>query len=347
MLSSDPSGRYSPWRRLGLRLVFFCLPIVLAGGALEWWAARVPNVYSLKRERLASCANEVDTLIIGTSGAFYGIAPQKLSGSAFNLAYPAEDMYQYDGVATKVLPLLPKLKRVIIQIDYPVLFYSPLPKTEQSLRQYAYEQECSIPPAQLQDRLDSSMWSRLTLRTPAYYLSLLRKSVQGWMRNGRFVVDDSELDEIDNRGWMIKKEVADLSPALAEERLAWDDTEMNAENESDNVFHLDHLLSMLRQRNIEADFVTLPVWHNYKEGMKPGYWSETQRVVAQRTNNYSVYYYSYLSAPQLESQDFFFDINHLNARGAIRFTELLNSAMNQGKQNSEAKTRLISTNIVK
>ena len=81
--------------------------------------------------------------------------------------------------------------------------------------------------------------------------------------------------------------------------------------------------------------------------MKPGYWSETQRVVAQRTNNYSVYYYSYLSAPQLESQDFFFDINHLNARGAIRFTELLNSAMNQGKQNSEAKTRLISTNIVK
>ena len=133
------------------------------------------------------------------------------------------------------------------------------------------------------------------------------------MRNGRFVVDDSELDEIDNRGWMIKKEVADLSPALAEERLAWDDTEMNAENESDNVFHLDHLLSMLRQRNIEADFVTLPVWHNYKEGMKPGYWSETQRVVAQRTNNYSVYYYSYLSAPQLESQDFIFDINHLNA----------------------------------
>src|SRR5579862_1983940 len=101
MPSSDPYQAKGDWRRLGIRLAVFFLPIVIAWAALECWAATIPNIYSAKRERLESLTNEVDTLIIGSSGAYYGIEPQLISGSVFNLAGPQEGVHENDALVTR------------------------------------------------------------------------------------------------------------------------------------------------------------------------------------------------------------------------------------------------------
>jgi hypothetical protein len=68
--------------------------------------------------------------------------------------------------------------------------------------------------------------------------------------------------------------------------------------------------------------------------------------VAQRTNNSSIRYYSFLTLPQLEAQDFY-DVDHLNVRGANRFTQLLNSTLHGKNQRSVATTDLKSNGIAR
>jgi hypothetical protein len=328
-----------------MRLAAFCLPIVLSWAALEWWAARVPNLYSCKRERFESLAKELDTLVLGSSSAFYGIDPRLLPGSAFNLAAPSEGLYETDGLVTRVLPGLPKLKRVIINVNYLTIF-DRIQVSGEGWRQYCYEQEWKIPPEQVKDRLDSSMWSRLALRTPHFYLHLLVKGVEGWIRNGKFACVPPEIDSLDDLGWWHPAHqvhaAPDLSRAEARFELDYQNKRLTMEDEPEIIAHLDHLLSTLRQRNIQVVFVTTPVWHDFMEGMRPKYWTETQRVVAQRTNAVSVWYYSFLSAPQFGPQDFA-DVTHLSPRGADRFTEVLNSVLKR----SEAETNKTSANMAR
>jgi hypothetical protein len=324
----------------------FCLPLILAWVGLEWWAARVPNLYSVKRQRFESLAGKVDTLIIGSSSAFLDIKPRLLSGTAFNLAGPYEGLYESDRLLTEVLPSLPKLKRAIIQIQYPTIFFR-LPAANEGWRQYCYQQEWGIPPMQLDDRLDCRMWSRLALRTPRFYLDLLAKGIRKWRQTGHFTLDQPEISGIDDRGWFPLELDAKSPPtdnlglADAKRRVAMHHEAMKGDWETDNLACLDHMVSILRQRHIEVDFVTVPVWNTYRVNMKPECWNETQKVLAERTNSSGVHYYSFLIVPQFQAEEFY-DVDHLNSRGAIRFTQLFNLALNRPDQISLATTNAIS-----
>ncbi len=339
MRNSDPPRTNDSWRRLGLRLAVFCLPLALGWTALEWWAAELPNIYSVKRERLEAVSSGLETLITGSSSAYWGIQPRLLSSSAFNLAGFNQTLYEDDHLLTQVLPSLPKLKRVIIQIHYSTLFFR-LAGAPEHWRQYCYQQEWGIPPLQIKDRLDCRMWSRVALRTPRYYLDLLTKAVWEKIRHGRFAVDQPEIDDMDDRGWcpaVHKKPVTSnlLNLAAAKDQRAIHTEMMKAAYEPYNIACLDHMLSILRQRGIEVDFVTTPVWPSYLTIQSAECWNETQRVVAQRTNNTNIHYYSFLTLPQLGPEDFY-DIGHLSPSGSTYFTGLLNSALN--RENPPAPT---------
>jgi hypothetical protein len=338
------------WRCVSFRLAGFCLPLVLAWIGLECWAVRVPNLYSAKRQQLERLTNDVDTLILGSSSAFFDIVPERLPGFAFNLAHVGESLYETDALAAHVVPMLPKLKRVIIQIQYGSLFYRAL---TDPWRQFCYVQEWGIQPEKVQERLDCRMWSRLAVRTPAFYINFLIKSLRGLIRDGNFVCHPSEtfnIDSIDNRGWWHPRQegsgAPDLSPAAAKFRLAAHHLDLRYEFEAQNIVYLDHLVSLFRQRNIEVVLVTVPVSQSYKAGMRPDYWNETQRVITQRTNNESVYYYSFLNVPQLEPKDYL-DVDHLSTVGALHFTPLLVSALNQEKYRPSGRANLKSTAMAK
>lgn len=343
MPNSNPRRADDSWHRLGLQLVVFCLPLVLGWAALERWAANVPNIYSVKRQRLESLANNVETLIIGSSSAFHDIEPSLLSGSAFNLAGPYETLYEDDRLVTRVLGSLPKLKRAIIQIQYTTAFGRLAASTE-NWRQYCYEREWGIPPMQWKDRLDCRMWSYLALRTPRFYLNLMAKAIWHRVRSGHFALDQPEITGTDERGWCptelgVKAPPPDIfGVAEAKRRLGMHHAMMNADWEAGNIACLDHMLTILRQRKIEVVFVTVPVWQTYRDLILPECWNETLRLMAQRTDNTDVYYYSYLGAPEFTTNDFY-DVDHLNGRGSARFTQLLGSALPQVKPGSLTEKR--------
>jgi hypothetical protein len=227
---------------------------------------------------------------------------------------------------TMVLPKLPKIRRVIIEIQDTSFFYQ-IHDSFESWRQYYYQQEWGLTPLELEDWLDVRMFSRVALRTPQFYRTNLPGAIRSFVRGTRFVPDKTLLD-IDDRGWWsaTKKTPPDLTPGGAEFALKRHASFMKAVYELPNVSYLKELLSALRQRGIEAVFVTLPVSPDYSIGMNKEYWARTQADTKSIAAEFGVRYFCFLNVPDLGPQDFF-DTDHLNRQGALRFTEMLRRGM--------------------
>jgi hypothetical protein len=324
-------------RRLVLSLCLFLLPLAAAWGVLEWWMTKVPNVHSVKRAHLEPLKPEIDTLILGASGSFWDIAPQNLTGSAYNLGGAAQTLYYDDRLITQILPQLPKLKRVILTISY-VSFFFQMQDSDEEDRQFYYEQVWGIPPQRLQERLDPRMWSAVVLRTPGFAADSLRVALTQAVKAGEFKA--APLDPpVDERGWSAQPhgDPAELEGPAVEKKLMYQHRLMHFSDEAANLSALEHMIALLKQRNVELILVAPPVWHEYAERMKPEFWSRTESLVADLTRTHGLRYLSFLRTPDFTAQDFV-DADHLNGQGAGRFTRMLDAAIRQpGPMLSAAK----------
>jgi hypothetical protein len=312
--------------RLGLRVTLFCLPLLAGWAVLECWMAMVPSSHSVKREHLQSLAGEIDTLVLGSSSANWDIVPQYLPGSAFNLANVAQSLYYDDQLLTRVAPTLPKLKRVIIVVSYISLFYQ-IHGTPEEARQYYYYQEWSIPPQRWRDRLDIRMWSAVVLRTPAFAVDSLRSALMRRIRGGGFTAPALDYP-IDARGWSAAPADQQSVPTVAaiERKLSYHHDLMHLANERANLDSLEHMLGLMRARDVDVVVITTPVWPGYLAGMRTEYRQRTRADLDALCVKYQARCLSFLSTPALQPQDFL-DEDHLNERGAVRFTELLSTAL--------------------
>jgi hypothetical protein len=318
------AGPSTPRRALGLRLLKFGLPLLLALVGLECWTERVPDSYSIKYQDLRAHASEIDTLILGSSVADYGIAPQYLPGSAYNLSNMAESLYYDDRLGTQVVPELPKLHRVIIAVNELSLFYD---MREEKPREYEYYQRWHIPPPRWSDRLDLRMWSAVALRSPSVAVSLLREALMR-LFHGKGFTPSQPWPPVYPDGWSPRADTdpARLEPAVVDRKLFDELRSMHRSDEASNLQYLSHLLGLLRSRHIEVVLVIPPVWPRYAAHMDKELWNRTQRDLSELADKYDARYFSFLVSPRLGPADFL-DADHLSRQGAIQFTQMLTAGM--------------------
>lgn len=320
MPSSDATANPPAPRGLTARLVWFCLPLVVVALALEWLLAGLPTSYTTKHEQLHRLAPEIETLVLGSSGAYYDVAATQLPGTAYNLANVSETMYYHDALLTRVLPELPKLRRVILGVGYLSLHGHLGGGHPEEWRQYYYFQEWGIAPRALRERWDVRMLSRLALYSSIGAWPYLQQSLRA--RSGAV----NPIKEIDRAGSWQAQGSSDLGPAAAAATLRLHHQAMQAANLAENYRALDHLLGLLRARNIDVAIVVLPVSPSYAQGMNPVVWREATGLYRQLAAKWSVQYLDFLQTPALTAADFH-DPDHLNAGGAVRFTQLLGEAL--------------------
>ena len=98
------------------------IPIVLFFLVLEIAIRNIPNDYQLKKEYLDKNAEEINTLILGSSHTFYGVNPEYFSKKTFNAAYVSQSLDLDFEILNAYNSKLKKLKTVIIPISYFSLF---------------------------------------------------------------------------------------------------------------------------------------------------------------------------------------------------------------------------------
>jgi hypothetical protein len=326
MPNSDPAYRM---RRYAIALLAFLLPIALVWVGLEWWAAKIPSSHSAKRENLQRISGDVDTLILGSSSAYWDISPQLLPGTAFNLANVAQSFYYDDRLLAAEMPKLPHLRRVILSVTYISLFFQ-LHGSDEDERQYYYYQEWNIPPPRLREDFDIRMLSRAALKTPITTLESFVTAVKQRAHGGTLA--PAALDPaVDDRGWSPRDpgNPSELEPAVVEAKLKYHHGLMHISDAPANIEYLEHMIGLLNERHIELVLVTPPVWAAYSSRIAPHYWNRTQEIMTELARSPNVRYFSFLTAPQFQAADFM-DTDHLNRNGAVRFTAMLNAAIGSG-----------------
>ncbi|GHT49400.1 hypothetical protein AGMMS49982_02840 [Bacteroidia bacterium] len=101
-----------------INIFLFLLVSLMFAGSLEMVLRHIPNDYSYKKDYLDTHANEIETLVLGSSHAFFNIDPIYFSDNAFNVAHAAQPLNYDYAILKKYDEKLVNLKMVIIPFSY-------------------------------------------------------------------------------------------------------------------------------------------------------------------------------------------------------------------------------------
>jgi hypothetical protein len=99
--------------------LLYLLPVLLSLILLEILLRQIPNDYSYKKNYLNTHSCNIETLILGSSHAYYGIDPVYFSsGNVFNAAHVSQSLdYDYE-ILKQYDKKLTALKTVVIPVSY-------------------------------------------------------------------------------------------------------------------------------------------------------------------------------------------------------------------------------------
>jgi hypothetical protein len=295
-------------RRFLLKLALFLAPILLALGLVEYELARVPTGYEAKRRYMEQNIGEARVLVTGSSHAYYAVHPRLFGVPAFNTAYVSQDVYYDTRIVLKYLPRAPRLKLVIVSVSY-FSFEGRMEDSASSWRSPFYQRHWGIGPASPGFRLKD--YSRVAQYGAERTRGLL------WER---FRNRSAEHIDPDDGHAVLRPNPADLTRGKVAVRRHH--TVMKVENIERNVRHLGEMFDALRARGVAAVLMTPPVSRSYYEHMKPDTYRRMQDATLDLCRRYGLEYRNYIADARFTPEDFA-DSDHLNARGAEKFSLIL------------------------
>jgi hypothetical protein len=105
--------------------LWFILPFVIIAIPMEYMLRQIPNDYKYKKNYLDKHSNEIQTLILGTSHAFYGIDPIYFSTNTFNASNVSQSLRFDFEILKKYQNEFANLETIVLAISYHSLLCTP------------------------------------------------------------------------------------------------------------------------------------------------------------------------------------------------------------------------------
>lgn len=292
------SGR-TPWVRAAL--FFLILLVPLAAG--EIYLRSLPNPYKTKHAYLQAHSSEVETLILGSSHAYYGIHPETFGPHAFSAAMISQTL-RYDDYLLHHYDFT-NLRLVIEPIsDFSLYEEIENGKEWYLANQYRLYMDCDIHP-----RFGVYGWEVTAFRTYCEKLKRLwQPPKMHWSATGQgleYTVDNKAED------W-----------DYAEERVKtnrYDDFSHAPEQ----VEHLQHMADFCHRQGATLLLVSTPLRPGYRALQNPKQVEDTaERLNAFLQKNPDVRYLDFRADPRFTADDFY-DADHLSLEGSRKLSELI------------------------
>lgn len=315
-----PRRRFSGVPKLLVRSVLLSLPFVLFLLFFEIRFSHLnPSHFSAKKHLLERQASAIEILVTGLSHAFVGIDPTLLGRPAFNLAGNSQSLFYDVALIRKYRPSLPRLKLVIMPISFMSL-ETELDQGAERWRCYYYRYFFSLPHRDWRMAWSARNYSAWFLcgseirRTDVLFGTCPDARQQydiwgGW--TNRAYGDSLSLEP--NLPYLRRTGSADAKRHVLG---------MRRENLEVNVARLADLIQELRGSGVEIVFVTLPVSHFYSDHIQSEAYARMQAAMTALQQKYNVAYFNYLYDQRFADSDYQ-DADHLNSRGASKFTSIL------------------------
>ena len=280
-------------------------------GLVEYRLRQVPNEYSARKATLDTRAGEVEILITGTSHAQNGVAPQFLALPALNLGYGSQSLHYDTQLVLKYVDSMPNLKLVIFGVSYHSLEYR-LTNSVERWRSGFYNQVYGIPGEDSDEGFQLTNYSYIALFTPK---EAVRLASGGFLGAAETEAKRNQTPAIVTQG--------EVSEAYGRIRVRGHETQMRQVDLLPNIAALERVCALLKRRNVSIVFITVPTHHTYYDQINVTSYQRMQETIKQITEKYGAPYFNYLRDDRFTEEDFV-NSDHLNERGAEKFSHILN-----------------------
>jgi hypothetical protein len=286
-------------RSLLVKVLIFAALNATLWFAYEWKMPEPSSSIGYKRQ-IAETHLEADTLILGSSHATLGVVPRCLGAGAVNLANTSQDLYYDCAIAGLYLPRMPQLRRIVLEVSFFTWEYA-ISRSIEGWREELYYHALGIPPQYCSWKLGH--YSRIA----AY-------------GTDRAIFGRREPNLFDREGWLGMDKTLDpkTGKTAADRHLS----SMALEEIPTNVTRAAALVRKCTSRGVEAVLLTLPAHECYRVELNQGALKRMRDTTELFCSENRVRHFDYFSDGRFTTEDFA-DGDHLNARGAEKFTKIL------------------------
>jgi hypothetical protein len=289
------------------------------------------SLYKEKVNGLLEHANEIEILILGNSHATYGVDPNSFSTFAFNIANVGQSIYFDKELTLQNLKKLKTLKYVFISLDYHSLYFSNQ-RGERDIWSYYGN---GIKHAS-KDYTKADISPFLFGYDPKVSFSLLKKGILNkWkFRNHDFFIDyDVELgvlltDTIE-KGYISFSgtESTFFNTNYYTNKINGFDYLINSSSEKKLVLNeLDQLISTLQNNGVTPILFSTPTFKEYNTFLDSSIINNNLIDAEILCAKYNMKFWDYAIDHDFIKHEFF-NPDHLNKKGAKRFSRILDSRL--------------------
>lgn len=299
-------------RRLVGRAAVFVLPFALGGAAAELLLARVPTSYSLKRAGFERMATRAEVLVLGSSHMSNDVDPSRFRVPGFNLANSSQSVGLDAELAGWAMPRAPRLRVLVLELAMFSL-ERRLYENPERWRNAFYVREFGVyeqpgPGFALDPRSHSLLHAFGGQEALALLLHPARRhgppiTPEGWNPADSAIVPT-------------------LDPATGARRVAEHVAHMREAAVPAHLAALRRVIAAAAARGVRVVFVTTPVTGVYAAAMDTARWRRDQGAIRALAAPCGLAYHDFLRDARFGTGDFV-DTDHLNARGARRFSVVL------------------------
>ena len=303
-------------KRFVIYIFLFLLPIVLFFCVLEWGLRSIPNSYTYKVRWLNEHVSQIKILSLGSSHGYYDINPKYFDELTFNAAFLSQSLRYDDFLLDKWIEKADSLEYVILPVSYFSLCSHLEDRDEWwRVKNYCIYCGCSYHPneARFQTEIVGTNIG-----------TQINKLYQYW-RCGKDAID------CDSLGWGCSFMYADRDGDLEDDIGRAKYHTMNIrETESivnENIAYIEHMIHLCDSYNVRLLLITTPVYHSYYDNVNSTQYNMMTAYCDSIQDAYAhVRYMNYFMDSRFVDEDFF-DSDHLDERGAEKFSKILSNEL--------------------
>ncbi len=292
-----------------IKTTLIILPVLVGLISVEVLLKQIPNDYKYKASYLNKNVENIEVVALGSSHTYFGVNPIFFENKAFNMAHISQSL-DYDFLLLdKYKEKFKNLKAVYISISYFSLWDRLCKGIEKWRCDYYFDSYGFTKNI----KINNVLFSEGSLVGKA-------RRIKRYIFNGKNDVHCSKLGfgrHYGSHDLIATGKSASLRHTLniAERKSIYDE----------NITFLHSIIAWCEKRNIKVILFTPPAYHSYRENLNKEQFNlmlKTSKELAYKYKNYI--YHNFISDTDFTEQDFY-DADHLNEKGAEKFTKKLNS----------------------
>lgn len=289
-----------------IKISIFLIPILAVAIFLEVYIRIQPNDYSYKNTYLTENAEEINTLILGSSHSFYGIDPQYFTDKTFNAAHVAQSLKWDYFIFDKFRDKMSNLKNVIIPISYFSLFY---------------EMEGGDADWRIKDY---TMYYNAEEPSFKYHFEVFnRKLAQLVVKAYSIYTGEDKGVNCSSNGFGNRTALLDIDMESSGKTAAKIHKAENFDSYGRNYSILEKLIYDCESKHVKVLLISLPAWETYKKYLDPVQLKMSNQACIDLSVKYdNVVFYSFFNDARFVIDDFA-NADHLNNVGAEKISRIL------------------------